>query len=489
MTTSLPSELYSVEQVRQAEIAACKAQEKELYQLVEKAGLSAFDILMPQLTQNDKVIVLVGNGNNGADGLVLARLLDEKNIDTQVMGLQKPTTSSEFQQAKQLFEQQGGEVLSIVAEQLTEADYLIDAMFGTGLTRPLSAEFESLIQGINQCKAKVISLDVPSGINADTGYATLAVEAVTTLCFGALKQGLFTYKARQYCGEIVLTDIGLQPYLPQADTQRVDCHYLDGIMTKRSRYAHKGDSGKVAVVGGDVGMSGAVRLCSEASLRAGSGLVSVVSRPENQSVVVGGCPELLFCPAEFVDMEVYQRLGWATALVLGPGLGRHDWGLNLFKATMLSERPLVIDADGLNILSRQPQKQSHWVLTPHAVEAARLLDCKVEAVNADRFKAARDIQRKYGGVVVLKGAGTIIDDGTQTFVAAVGNPGLASGGCGDVLAGIIGALMAQGFTSIKAAIAGVVVHGCAADIAAQEGERGMLASDLLLPIRQLVNQI
>ncbi|RLV61355.1 NAD(P)H-hydrate dehydratase [Parashewanella curva] len=485
----LPIELYSVEQVRQAELDASQATENGLYQLVEKAGAAAFQWLQQYKPEAKKIAVLVGSGNNGADGLVLARWLAEHEYQVAVMGLLRPVNSKEYGQALQTLQTVNISIQAIELDELDKADVIVDALFGTGLSRPLSEEFQTLIKRINQSSAFRLSLDAPSGVNADSGFGELAVAADATLVFGALKRGLFTYQARHFCGEVFFADIGLQEFLAGSDTLRFDCSDIKGKLGKRARHAHKGDFGRVSVVGGDIGMPGAVRLCAEACFRAGSGLVAVVSRPEHQHIVVTACPELMYCSAEFIDMDVYHRLGWADVLVLGPGLGRQDWGQNLFKATILSGKPSVIDADALNILSKEPMQQENWVLTPHSGEAARLLDCSVEKVEADRFSAVKQLQQKYGGVAVLKGAGTLICDGNQTIVATVGNPGLSSGGCGDVLSGIIGALMAQGLSPMKAAYTGVIVHGCAADKAAEKGERGMIASDLMAPIREVVNSI
>ncbi|MCL1078476.1 NAD(P)H-hydrate dehydratase [Parashewanella spongiae] len=492
MTINLPIELYRVEQVRQAEEAMCEKDSEKLYQLVELAGKAAAEFILKRNLKQKNIVILIGTGNNGADGLVLARELRQQrlqpDLDVHVMGLNNTTSTVEFQQAKQKFEQVGGQVLSIVPKQIQSADLIVDALFGIGLSRPLSEDFDPLINIIEDNKAWTISLDVPSGLCANTGTSDRSIRADQTLVFGALKRGLFTYQARHYCGDIQLIDLGLQTFLPEADCKLIQSDFLKGKLGQRAKHIHKGDSGKVTVIGGDIGMPGAVRLCGEACLRAGSGMVAVISRPENLAVVLAHRPELMFCPAEFVDMEIYHRLGWASVLVLGPGLGREGWGLNLFKATLLSEKPIVMDADALYFLSKNPQKQSNWVLTPHSAEAARLLGSSVVEVEADRFQAVKALQSRYGGVVVLKGAGTLICDGEQTVVAAVGNPGLASGGCGDVLSGIIAALIAQGVDLASAAKMGVVVHGYAADIAVSKGERGMVASDLMTPIRHIINR-
>ncbi|MDV5388677.1 NAD(P)H-hydrate dehydratase [Shewanella xiamenensis] len=490
--SSLPTALYTQEQVRAAELLAVSEGEATLYQLVERAGCAAFNYLTEQIVRQPKLgamplLVLAGNGNNGADALVCARLALEAGHKVHVF-LLKTKGTPEFEQALSAYLNQGGIVDSPNIDAILQAPILIDGLLGTGVQGAVREQVAALIHAINQSNAWVLSLDLPSGILADTGVvAQVAVMADATLCFGGLKQGLLTSKARHHCGHLAFADLGLTPFFNGESATRVGGEILKSYFAARARDSHKGQSGKVTLIGGDFGMAGAIRLASEACLRAGAGFVTVISRPEHQLTVNVSRPELMFWGCELVDMEVYLRLGWAQVVVLGPGLGKHDWGYNLFKAAGLSDKPCVLDADALNLLSQEPRRQTNWVLTPHPGEAARLLGCSVADIEHDRFAAVRALQQKYGGVVLLKGAGTIIFDGKQMVVAPVGNPGLASGGCGDVLSGIIGALMAQGMDNMQATVVGVVVHGCAADLAAVQGERGMLASDLMPFIRQLVN--
>lgn len=490
--SSLPTALYTQQQVRAAELLAVSEGETTLYQLVERAGRAAFECFTEQRELHSQLegmplLVLAGSGNNGADALVCARLALEAGHQVKVY-LLKIQGTAEFEQALSAYLNQGGVIDSPNIEAIQQAPVIIDGLLGTGVKGAVREDIAALIHAVNQSEAWVLSLDLPSGIVADTGVvAQVAVMADVTLCFGGLKQGLLTSKARHHCGHLAFADLGLTPFFDAESATRVGGEMLKGHFAARARDSHKGQSGKVTLIGGDFGMAGAIRLASEACLRAGAGLVTVISRPEHQLTVNVSRPELMFWGCELVDMEVYLRLGWAQVVVLGPGLGKHDWGYNLFKAAGLSDRPCVLDADALNLLSQEPRRQTNWVLTPHPGEAARLLGSSVADIEQDRFAAVRALQQKYGGVVLLKGAGTVIFDGKQMVVAPVGNPGLASGGCGDVLSGIIGALMAQGMDNMQATVVGVVVHGCAADLAAVQGERGMLASDLMPFIRQLVN--
>jgi len=261
------------------------------------------------------------------------------------------------------------------------------------------------------------------------------------------------------------------------------CAYLQ----PRTRTSHKGFFGKTLVIGGNVGMPGATRLASEAALRCGSGLVKALTLPENVLTILAGRPELMGEGVDLDKLDDSAIKGWATVLAIGPGLGQDDWAKKLLDYTLESELPTVVDADALNLLVDKPAWKDNWILTPHPGEAATLLGCSIQKVEEDRYSAVRNLQRSFGGVVVLKGAGTLVCDGKRVYVANVGNPGMASGGMGDILSGIIAGLLAQGLDLLQASILGVSIHGLAADAAAESNERGLLASDLFPHIRKLVN--
>ena len=485
----LPQELYSAQMIRDAEVSFIDSQEVSVIELIERAGLAAFELLKTVQRLSGNISVFAGYGNNGADAYICATLLLEAGCNVQLYAIERGDPRAGLTHAKAAFIAAGGRVLDDPKLALDGADVVIDGLLGTGFYGEVSTPIASVIDAINKYNGWVLSLDIPSGIEADTGSGVVAVKADVTLTFGAVKQGLVTGKARDCVGALWLADIGLTPFLPQTNCFNIAYRMTDLGLPKRAKNSHKGACGKVTVIGGDLGMAGAPRLAGESCLRAGAGLVAVVSRPQHLPIINSGRPELMFWGCELVDMEVYQRLGWADVLLIGPGLGKHDWGYNLLKATGLSDKPSVVDADALNLLSLEPQRQNNWVLTPHSGEASRLLGVSIEEVERDRFAAVYALQKKYGGVIVLKGAGTLIYDGSHCHVAPVGNPGLASGGSGDVLGGIIAALMAQGMTNMDAASAGVVVHGVAADMAAKDGERGMLACDLFPYIRLLVDKI
>jgi hydroxyethylthiazole kinase-like uncharacterized protein yjeF len=365
----------------------------------------------------------------------------------------------------------------------------VDALYGTGLQRALTPDVAALVNRIHATGVPVLALDVPSGVNADTGDVPGdAVQASVTVTFIAAKRGLFTGLAPGYVGNVQWESLGLPDTLwqgAQADAELMQ----PWTLPPRPRQAHKGNNGHVLAIGGDHGTAGAIRLCGEAALRGGAGLVSVATRAEHLISLNSARPELM---AHDVNgpQALEALLPRATVLAVGPGLGQGAWGHALWLTALEAGLPLVLDADGLNLLAREPrQLPGTAVITPHPGEAARLLGCTTADVGKDRFVAVRELARRYRTVAVLKGAGSLVADPSgRVAVCPWGNPGMATGGMGDLLTGIIAALIAQGCDAWQAACLGVSLHARAGDIAAKlGGERGLMASDLLKPLRQLLN--
>jgi NAD(P)H-hydrate epimerase len=368
------------------------------------------------------------------------------------------------------------------------ADVYVDALYGTGLNRAPEASASSLIDRINASGVPVMALDVPSGLNADTGHCPgSAIVAQLTVSFIAAKRGTYTGQAATKVGTLVVDTLGLPEILWQgmpSDAALLEAAHLP----PRARDAHKGNNGHVLAIGGDHGTAGAIRLCSEAALRSGAGLVSVATRADNLFALNAARPELM-AHAVHGPQELQSLLERATVLAVGPGLGQAAWGHALWLTALDSGKPMVLDADGLNLLAREPRQFSTpVVLTPHPGEAARLLSSTIAEVEKDRFAAARALAQRYDAVAVLKGSGSLIahPDG-RLDVCTWGNPGMATGGMGDLMTGVIAALMAQGCDAWQAARMGVGLHARAGDLAARHGERGLLASDLLEPLRTLGN--
>ena len=321
----------------------------------------------------------------------------------------------------------------------------------------------------------------------------LAVQADCTITFIGLKQGLLTGEAADYCGHIVFDDLKLAPAVYEriepAATRMAFTQQLS-LLTPRKRSSHKGDFGHVLIVGGNFGMSGAVRLAGEAALRSGAGLVSIATRQDHAAMISSSRPELMCHGIE--TGEVLKDLSArASVIAIGPGLGQDEWAQELLAMAVARNLPLIVDADALNLLAQIEMQRQRWILTPHPGEAARLLGQTAAAVNADRFAALDQLVEKYSATVVLKGAGTLVQSpNALPAICGGGNPALASGGMGDVLTGIIAGLIAQGLEMVDACQLAVCLHRRAADLATRGiGERGLLATDLMSPIRRLMNPV
>ncbi|MDR3431446.1 MAG: bifunctional ADP-dependent NAD(P)H-hydrate dehydratase/NAD(P)H-hydrate epimerase [Rouxiella aceris] len=488
---SLPYSVYSADWLRQAEAQAAQDAGISLFTLMQRAATAAFSVARSRFPHSQHWLILCGHGNNGGDGYELARLARDAGIKVTLLAVasSKPLPA-EAQQAQQGWRRTGGLIGDIEQAWPQDADLLVDALLGTGLTAAPRESMSRLIQAINQHPAAVLALDIPSGLSALSGVAAgEAVHANATVTFIALKVGLLTGQARDYVGELHYAGLRLESWLGghQPLLARLDSSRLGEWLKPRRPCSHKGEHGHLLLIGGDIGYAGAIRMAAEAALRAGAGMVRVLTHKQHIGPLLTARPELMV--QELNDESLIVSLEWASAVVIGPGLGQNEWGKSAFRRVAESEKPAIWDADALNMLAITPQKRQNRVLTPHPGEAARLLGCSVKEIESDRLLSLRRLSERYGGVVVLKGAGTLIAaDDQRMAVADVGNAGMASGGMGDVLSGVIGALLAQKLSLYDAACAGTVVHGAAADILAQrQGMRGMLATDLLTWITPLVN--
>jgi hydroxyethylthiazole kinase-like uncharacterized protein yjeF len=484
----LPEMLYRAAQVRELDRLAIEEFNIPGYALMCRAGSAVFGCLTGKWPTVRSLAVFCGSGNNAGDGYVVARLAREAGLDALAVCVGNPEKlKGDALTAYRDYVQAGGPVKTFETEHAIEADLVVDALLGTGLDRPVTGLYAEAISAINRSGLPVVAVDIPSGLNADTGNPLgCTVKADCTATFIGLKQGLFTGQAAEYAGEIVYDGLAV----PDAVFDRVKPEvFLVGQkpLMPRRRCAHKGNMGHVLVVGGDLGFSGAARMAGEAALRIGAGLVSIATRSEHAGLMNLNRPELM-CRGVESERDLLPLLDKANVVALGPGLGQKEWGRTLFGAVLRSEKPIVLDADGLNLLASMPMSKSYWILTPHPGEAGRLLHGSAQSVEQDRFSAVSAIRAAYGGIAVLKGAGTLIASHSRIAVSTSGNPGMASGGMGDVLSGVIAGLIAQGLDLQEAAERGVFLHGRAADLAAaRDGERGLLATDLLPFLRQLVN--
>jgi NAD(P)H-hydrate epimerase len=483
--------LYTVEQVRAFDREAIEVHRIAGYALMQRAAAAAFGHLQACWPLARSIAVICGGGNNGGDGYVLARLARAAKIEVHVVALAPPRDGGDAARARSDWTGAGGGVLDAEAE-LPLADVYVDAIFGTGLTRPPSGMAARWIELLNAAGRPVLALDVPSGLDADTGYAPgVAVRAAATVSFVARKRGMYTGAAADHTGAVMLADLDIPAAVfanTRADAELAAIDIVRAWLPPRSGNVHKGTFGHVLAIGGDTGMGGAIRLCGEAALRVGAGLVSVATRSEQVGAINAARPELM---ARGVGgpQELETLLEHASVVALGPGLGKQAWGHALWYSAIAAGKPMVLDADALNLLARDAVAlPSQCVLTPHPGEAARLLHSETQAVAADRFAAVRAIARRFNAVAVLKGAGTLVaaPDG-EVAVCPWGNPGMASGGMGDVLTGVIAGLQAQGLDAWQAAYSGVALHALAGDAAARNGQAGTLAADLFEPLRRLRN--
>jgi NAD(P)H-hydrate epimerase len=493
---SLP--VHTVEEVRALEAALARDHDLSPALLMARAGTALLRCLRANWPEARRVLIVAGTGNNGGDGYVLARLLKERGgIDVQVVASGDARAEPALA-AVTAWRNAGGETGSWSAgTKLPLTDLIVDALFGIGLSRPPDAMPAALIEALNAHGAPILAVDVPSGIDADSGAAPgVAVRAARTLCLLARKRGLHTGIAVDHAGAISFDALNV-PEVGIDDTAIIGASATGGRLLQRSdmtrwlpprrRNAHKGDHGHVLIVGGDAGMSGAVRLAGCAALRSGAGWVSVATRAAHTDVLTTDRPEMMVHGVEDAP-ALAPLLARADAIAVGPGMGQGAWAQSMFERVLHAHSTIVVDADALNLLAKSPRSLGRRaVLTPHPGEAARLLGCETRQVEADRLGAARSLARRFEAVVVLKGAGTLIDDGERCFICPYGNPGMASGGMGDALAGVIAAFVGQGLPLFDAACVAVLAHALAGDAAAVTGERGLLAGDLIERLRDVVN--
>jgi NAD(P)H-hydrate epimerase len=480
--------LYSAAQIRKIECIAIDEFGIPAYELMITAGQAVFDFIDNNYPNARRITVVCGSGNNAGDGYVVARLglLAGKQVD--VISLIEPTKlQGAARQAFQEYKEVNGSVTLYTNDISVNTDVIVDALLGTGLDRNVSGNFADAIEAINRAEAVRIAVDIPSGLHADTGSLLgCAVKADATVTFIGLKQGLFTCVAGDYCGEILSDSLQIPLELYEAIAPEV--RFIGRKrLNRRPRAIHKGHCGHILLAGGNHGYSGAIRLAGEAAARVGAGLVSIATRSAHADLININRPELMCHGID--NAEQLQALSDKADIIgIGPGLGQDDWAHMLLNAILNTNKPIVIDADALNLIARSPCRRENWVLTPHPGEAARLLSVTTQVVQADRFSAAKALQDKYGGRIILKGYGSLVAKADGITVSTSGNPGMASGGMGDVLTGVIAALSGQGLSLDEAAEQGCLIHGMAADYAAElHGERGLLASDLMPFLRKLVN--
>lgn len=504
-------------------IARCKAGWGQI--LMELAGQQAAQIAQAMMIDSPgKVWVFCGNGNNGGDGLVIARYLKLWNASVEVWLVGKNSSSAPNTNTRQMTSDEANVNLSIAEELGIPINFvsdkplppfenvalIVDALLGTGLDRPIEGTLKELISRINQSGKQVLAVDIPSGINSDNGQIMgQAIKATSTATFGYVKVGSLCYPAAELAGKLHLIDIGL-PSLGQRSPEisLTTVEHVAHLLPKREANSNKGTYGTLLTIAGSLGMSGAALLSAETSLRIGCGL-SILATPKSL-VAHLDARELIYKPVSETESisihpnavsELEDELKRAKAIVIGPGLSVQPETVNFvlrFVGEILSQPDApncLIDADALNAIAKHPDclsgKHSNLVLTPHPKELSRLMSISTDEIQADRVNSAITAAKHFNAVVVLKGANTVIADAKGTvFINPTGNPSMSKAGAGDVLSGIIGGLLAQGLTPLDAAISGAYIHGRAGDIAeTKRGQSGVMASDISTTIPEAFSTI
>ena len=488
----LPVEVYSAASVRAMDRRAIEEGGIPGYTLMQRAGDAAFEALRRHWPEARAIAVLCGAGNNAGDGFVVARLARAAGLDVRVVAVSDPKElRGDAALAYGDFAAAGGTTQPHRAGIFAGAELVVDALLGTGANRRVEGDFRAAIEQLDRLGLPALALDLPSGLDADTGLPLggPAIRATRTIAFVALKSGYYLGEAPDHVGTVEFAGLGLADGIRAAESpvlRRIDGRIAARALPPRRRSAHKGDHGRVVIVGGHA-MPGAARLAGEAALRAGAGLVTVATGADAAAAIVGGRPELIVRTATTAqDLRELSKNN--TAIAIGPGLGADARAEGVFGIAQQGAGGMVLDADALTLLAARPRKASDWILTPHPGEAARLLGTSPGEIQRDRLGAVRAIVERYGGTCVLKGANTLVFGSTPVpWVCDRGNPGMATAGSGDVLTGVIAALLATTHEPLLAAMAAVFLHAEAGDRAAKRGMRGMIASDIVAELRGVVN--
>lgn len=482
----LPRAIHTAAQVRELERYAIETLGISGYTLMSRAGAAAFATLKQAWPEARTLLVVCGPGNNGGDGYVLARLARAARLRVTTTTICDPARlRGDAQRAYEDFIKSGGAAAPWDAGLLESADVVVDAMFGTGLSRALDENLRSVIDTINRSGRPTLALDIPSGLHSDSGHVLgAAIRAARTVTFIGLKAGFYLGDGPDHIGILAFDPLQLTGDVLEGASsiaERICDDEIARLLPPRARTAHKGQHGDVLIVGGGIGMPGAARLAGEAALRSGAGRVTVATRPENVAAIVGGRPELM-CRGISDGADLERLIASADVLAVGPGLGQDDWSRTMFETVLRAERPSVLDADALNLLAaREPKAlpKGVRVLTPHPGEAGRLLGMTPAQIQCDRLAAAQALAERLESIVVLKGAASIVTRPLgRPRICDRGNPGMASPGMGDVLTGVIAGVAAQTANIESAVRVAVLAHAMAGDRAACRGERGLIASDL-----------
>ena len=484
-------------------------------ELMERAAQEVVAVIKQKIDKADRILAVCGSGNNGGDGVAAGRILYLQGYHVAILFIGEEEKASVSMKA-QLERARNLGVPFENSNKLPEYNIIIDSIFGIGLSREVTGQYETVINQINLCNNTVFAVDVPSGISSDNGkIMKVAVKADYTITFGNQKLGLLLYPGVEYAGNITLADIGF----PEEATKQAgpDIFYFEkndlaGLPIRRN-YSHKGNFGKVLIIAGCKGMSGAAYLSAKAAYRTGAGLVKVLTSEANRIILQTSLPEALFSAydEESLDVDELQQklkeeLEWASVIVVGPGLGLSLTAAELLENVIRKAKvPIIVDADAMTLIAKKLDQQKvndlqerlkaltallpeHTILTPHLMELSRLMGISVSEISDNLIDTARQCSYNNNLIYTIKDARTIVTQGNLRYVNVSGNHGMATGGSGDVLTGILAGLIAQGMKEYDAACLGVYIHGLAGDIAAEEkGTYSMMASDIVNSIEKVMS--
>ena len=492
MPENLLSNLYTAEKSQELDRVAIEEFQIQSFTLMQRAAKACYRRIKKRIKRNQTIYVFCGKGNNGGDGFLVANLGHEEGFPVRICYIgSTEQIKGDALRAYNLIIKNGISVLELedLPEFLHKQTLIVDGILGTGIQGQVREPHRKAIEYLNAQNIDIVSIDIPSGLSGNTGKILgIAVKAIETISFIGLKQGLFTGDGPEYSGHIRFDSLSIpEGVYEKVNTSVRVLKYSKASLSlpSRKKTSHKGDFGHTLLIGGDYGMVGAISMAAEAAARTGAGLISVATRPENCYVITMRTPEIMTFGIHS-DKDLDAPLNKASCVVIGPGLGTTNWAIGMLNKVIDKQTPIVFDADALNLISsnrvtfqRDQLVSGNWIMTPHPGEASRLLSTEIKNIEVDRFESVRLLQMKLNGISVLKGAGTLVYDGKTTWVCECGNHGMAKGGMGDILSGILGGLLSQGMSLMTAAKAGVILHSKAADLCAQKkGERGMLATDL-----------
>ena len=488
--------------------------------LMERAANKLVEIMQQRITKRDRILAVCGPGNNGGDGVAAGRILFMQGYQVAILFVVEESKCSKQMKAQLALATKLG-VPQENRDKLTEYNIIIDALFGVGLSKPVCGVYEDIILLMQEHSAYIYAVDIPSGISADDGrISNVAVKAEETITFGHNKIGLLLYPGAEYAGKITVADIGF----PEEATKhsRPDTFYYEtddlASLPIRKNYSHKGTYGKVLIIAGSKGMAGAAALSARAAYRSGAGLVKLLSSESNRIILQSQLPEALFAAydtegqnGDEKQQQLLADLAWATAVVIGPGLGQSSFSYELLETVISRAKvPLIIDADAITLLSKKigeyrassslsdpevtqrlvelsellPEKT---ILTPHLMELSRLMGLSITEISDNLIDTARNCSYNSKLIYVVKDARSIVAETGRYYINVSGNHGMATGGSGDVLTGIIAALAAQGMEPYDAACLATYIHGLAGDAAATErGAYSMMASDIVSSIEKVL---